>query len=159
MRSACCSQKRIKNASLVKVWPTFTMILSWVTTTGCALTLLAHLSKKGSFTFLFHNKCQSGTFCVYKTNLSLRLILDARHLPNSQWQLGLGVQMRMKRRISSHGYFRMASRIRHDEEARSGRLCLRGAKVVLLRHSRCPCFFPLEHVLLPACWLPAGEVC
>ena len=36
--------------------------------------------KSGSFTFLFDSKRQSGLLCVYKKNLSLRLILDARRL-------------------------------------------------------------------------------
>ena len=39
---------------------------------GCSLV------RSGSFTFLFKTQCQSGLFCVYKKNLSLRLILDTR---------------------------------------------------------------------------------
>ena len=36
------------------------------------------LVKSGSFTCLLETKCQSGLFCVYNQNLSLRLLLHAR---------------------------------------------------------------------------------
>ena len=65
-----------KNASLEKVQPTSNMILFWVTLTECTPTLFVLSSRVARSRFFFFG--QSGLFRVYKKNLSLRFILDAR---------------------------------------------------------------------------------
>ena len=72
------SERIIKNASLGKVWPASTTILTWVPTTRCVLTSFVLWSKVVLSRFLLDSKCESRLFCVYKKNLSLRIILDAR---------------------------------------------------------------------------------
>ena len=52
---------------------------------------------------------------------------------------------------------RVSSRFRHDGKEPSGRLCLRGVKVSSATYVAPEVL--VEHVLLPACRLPAGELC
>ena len=87
-----------RTRQLMKVYPTFTTILSLVTTTRCVSDFVCSLlSKVGNSRFCSTRNVSLETFCVSKKNLSLRLILNARRprqhfrvppkiLP---WQLGL----------------------------------------------------------------------
>ena len=74
LRSACCSQKRIiKNASLVRGSANIYFDPLLGHNDRVCSDFVCSLVKSGSFTFLLDSKCQSGIFCVYKKNLSLRL--------------------------------------------------------------------------------------
>ena len=67
-----------KNASLVKVWLTSVVTPFWATTTECTLTLYVLSSKVALSCFCSTPNVNLDFFCVYKKNLSFRLIRDAR---------------------------------------------------------------------------------
>ena len=79
MRSACCSQKKdhqqsVTHEGLSNIY--YDPLLGH--NDRVCSDFVCPLVKSGSLSFLLDSTCQSGIFCVYKKNLSLRLILDAR---------------------------------------------------------------------------------